>query len=126
MFSSGWTFMAWISWFCSDCTSGDWSVYSLKVILSRAGFVPPYHAGFLTMSIWSLVAVPNLNGPPDQVGRSKNFLYEASRPASVLMSPDWAAMCAGYSPLNRPFQSGYVVLNVTVTVLPLSEPSTEV
>src|SRR2546421_12860743 len=62
------------------------------------------------------------NGPADTVGGlASSQVNEAAR------SPCCLATCAGSSEVNRLFQSanGWSGLKVTVTVLPLSLPTTE-
>src|SRR5262245_11269321 len=104
----GWTLKPWISWFFGAGTCCDGSVIALNTIWVSVGLSKPYHFGLGTRTVWvSLSYELILNAPPDQVGWAYCALNPASRPASVVRSPALAAMCAGYRPVNRPFQSGY-------------------
>ena len=62
------------------------------------------------------------NGPPETAGG-----LASSQVKEAATSPCCLAMCEGSSEVNRLFQSenGLSGLNVTVTVLPLSLPTTE-
>src|SRR6476646_5548193 len=116
--------MTWTSSFCNAGTSCVWSVTIRKISLSRLGLVAPYHFGFGVSVIEASFVYPViLYGPPESVGRFlSNQVIDAARPVGVPSSPCCSAMCAGYIVANMAFQSANGFDITTVTVLPLSDP----
>src|SRR3954447_17879574 len=119
--------MTWTSLFCRAVGSCVASVMTRKITLDRCGLAPQYLSFGTSVTDWLFTNFEILNGPAVQVGTvSPNHLYDEARPAGVLVSPCWAARCAGYiapEELHSWRQSVKGLENVTVTVLPLSEPT---